>query len=78
MRIQMAMTVANNNTKANSGNVNSYASVVFNGIADIEAACAADDEMNVDSAFNFWANAVSGEQDHESRKVSSRMSATMS
>jgi len=45
MRIQMAMTVANNNTKANSGNVNSYASVVFNGIADIEAACAADDEM---------------------------------
>lgn len=64
------MTVANNDTEANNNNVNNHALVVFSGIADLEAACAADDEMmfmvggdetNVGSVFYFWFHAVSGQ-----------------
>jgi len=47
-----------------------HALVVFGGVAGLEAACAADDEimakvgwdkMNVESAFDFWVNAVPGQ-----------------
>jgi len=65
----------NDNDEAKSSNVKSqtlppkynHALVVFGGVAGLEAACAADDEMmakvggdkmNVGSAFNFWVNAV--------------------
>ncbi len=48
----------------------SHALVVFGGVAGLEAACAADDEMmdkvggdkmRVDLAFDFWVNAVPGQ-----------------
>jgi len=54
-------------TEANSSNINSHAVVVFSGIAGLEAACAADDEMiakvggskiKVSSVFNLWVNAA--------------------
>lgn len=68
----------NDNGKAKSSNFNSqtlplkynHALVVFGGVAGLEAACVADDEMmakvggnkmNVGSAFDFWVNAVPGQ-----------------
>ena len=71
-------TNGNDNGETNSNNANSqplpsiynHALVVFGGIAGLEAACAADDEMmirvggdkmNVGSAFNLWVNAVPGQ-----------------
>lgn len=68
----------NNNDEVKISNINnqilppkySHALVVFGGVAGLEAACAADDElmakidgdrMNVGSAFDFWVNAVPGQ-----------------